>query len=373
MADSQQQPSESAPPHGSEHIALIGVGAIGISFLALHLTYTAARVSVFDPRPDLKEHVAAILPLYLPSTSQSSGSPESSGISVEQLTASGRLRFCSTLREAVQHATIVQEQGPEHLPFKQRTWSEVLRYVSAETHLWSSTSGIPASQQLAHLTTSTSSQGDVGTTTTAAASNSDLSDETIASARSRLLIVHPFNPPHLMPLLELVPSPHTSPAATGFAKTYFGSLGSIHRPITIHKETPGFVANRLSFILFREACQLVASGVCTARDLDEIVRASLGPRWAVAGPFQMYNFGGGARGMRGFLDNIGEAIDAVWSDDAEKVSMRDDDNSGWKDVVVEQTATAYGMPSAEDIRRRDRGLKAVVGVQEELEREQEQE
>ncbi|OAL40275.1 hypothetical protein AYO20_00011 [Fonsecaea nubica] len=368
MADSQQQqPSESAPPHGSEHIALIGVGAIGISFLALHLTYTAARVSVFDPRPDLKEHVAAILPLYLPSTSQSSGSPESRGLSIEQLTASGRLRFCSTLRDAVQHATIVQEQGPEHLPFKQRTWSEVLRCVSPQTHLWSSTSGIPASQQLAHLTTTAPGNGDDPTL------GSDLPNETIASARSRLLIVHPFNPPHLMPLLELVPSPHTSPAATAFAKSYFGSLGSIHRPITIHKETPGFVANRLSFILFREACQLVASGVCTARDLDEIVRASLGPRWAVAGPFQMYNFGGGARGMRGFLDNIGEAIDAVWSDDAEKVSMHDDDDSGWKDVVVEQTASAYGMPSAEDIRRRDRGLKAVVRVQEELEREQEQE
>ncbi|KIW98003.1 uncharacterized protein Z519_01587 [Cladophialophora bantiana CBS 173.52] len=342
--------------HATEHIALIGVGAIGISFLALHLTYTAARVSVFDPRPDLKEHVAAMLPLYLPTSPPGSGSEDKS--SIEQFTASGRLRFCTSLREAVQHATVVQEQGPENTQFKQRTWSEVLRYVGASTHLWSSTSGIPASQQLAHLPATT---GDL-----------DLSEEAIASARARLLIVHPFNPPHLMPLLELVPSPSTSAAETAFARSYFSSLGSIHRPITIRKESVGFVANRLSFILFREACRLVQQGVCSVHDLDEIVRASLGPRWAVAGPFQMYNFGGGVRGMTGFLDNIGEAIDAVWKDDAgDQISM-DDGNGpgGWKAAVIEQTAQAYGVPSAADIKKRDRALKAVVKVQEEQAQEQ---
>ncbi|KIW34169.1 uncharacterized protein PV07_00964 [Cladophialophora immunda] len=357
MPSSQEPPPEPASatttplPHGTEHIALIGVGAIGISFLALHLTYTAARVSVFDPRPDLQEHVAAILPLYLPSTSSSAGAEESRPeLSIEQLAASGRLRFCTSLRDAVQHATVVQEQGPENLQFKQRTWSEVLRYVSPATHLWSSTSGIPASQQLAHLD----------------AASPALSEEAIAAARARLLIVHPFNPPHLMPLLELVPSAHTSGPETAFARAYFGALGSIHRPITVHKETAGFVANRLSFILFREACHLVQAGVCSVADLDEIVRASLGPRWAVAGPFKMYNFGGGPRGMRGFLDNIGESIDGVWKD-AGELSMDDDATGGWKDTVVEQTAAAYGVPTAEEIRKRDRGLKAVVRVQEELE------
>ncbi|KIX92925.1 uncharacterized protein Z520_11401 [Fonsecaea multimorphosa CBS 102226] len=389
----QLQPSELAStstststplPHGSEHVALIGVGAIGISFLALHLTYTAARVSVFDPRPDLQEHVAAILPLYLPSPSSTTGASSASAsasasasggleaeggeLSVEKLVSSGRLRFCSTLREAVQNATIVQEQGPENLSFKQRTWSEVLRHVSPQTHLWSSTSGIPASQQLKHLTTTsteTTASGPSPTTATVP-SDSDLSEETKSSAHSRLLIVHPFNPPHLMPLLEIVPSPHTSPTSTGFARTYFSQLSSVHRPITIARETAGFVANRLAFILFREACHLVRSGVCTVADMDEIVRASLGPRWAVAGPFKMYNFGGGARGMAGFLDNIGESIDGVWRD-AGELSMDDDE---WKDAVIKQCAQAYGVPSPEDIRKRDRGLKAVVRVQDELEQEQ---
>src|SRR5882757_6099222 len=118
------QPLSADPfPYPSEHISLIGLGAIGISFLALHLTYTSATVSVFDPRPDLQEHIGNILPLYLPP-----------GMSIPDLFSSQRLKICEDLAEAVSAATIVQEQGPENLGFKQKTWSEVLRYVSPTTH-----------------------------------------------------------------------------------------------------------------------------------------------------------------------------------------------------------------------------------------------
>jgi len=166
-----------------------------------------------------------------------------------------------------------------------------------------------------------------------------------------------------MPLIELVPSPQTSPSELEHAKAYFSALNSGHRPITIHKESAGFVANRLSFILFREACHLVNEGVASAEEIDEIVRASLGPRWAVAGPFKMYGFGGGPKGMAGFLGNIGESIDQVWKD-AGSITM---DEEGWKRKVIDQTNEAYGLPGAEDIKIRDRGLRAVVKVQEEME------
>ena len=183
-----------ALPHGDEHIALLGLGAIGISFLALHLTYTSAIISIYDPRPDLQEHVANVLPLYLPSPPTDDKTDH-----INQLTSAGRLRFCASLEEAVQPATIVQEQGPENLPFKQKTWSEVLRHVGSETHLWSSTSGIPASQQLAHLDAGASDPAP-SLSPDAARTDSDdtgLSRDTIRSARARLLVVHPFNPPHL--------------------------------------------------------------------------------------------------------------------------------------------------------------------------------
>lgn len=339
----------SSLPHANEHITLIGLGAIGISFLALHLTYSSATISVYDPRPDLKEHIEAVLPLYLTSSAD-----------ISSLVASGRLVLCASLESACRSATIVQEQGPENLGFKQKTWAEVVRYVPPTCHLWSSTSGIPASKQLPD----SQDERVVAAPQNDTVESPHQGGSSALSPRQRLLVVHPFNPPHIMPLLELVPSPHTAPTELSFAKSYFTALRSGHRPITIHKESAGFVANRLSFILFREACHLVDEGVASAQEIDEIVRASLGPRWAVAGPFKMYGFGGGSKGMRGFLDNIGESIGEVWKD-AGTMTM---DDSAWKDKVVEQTTRAYGLPSAEDIRVRDRGLKAVIAVQEEQER-----
>ena len=319
-----------------------------MSFLALHLTYTSARVSVYDPRPDLAAHMESLLPLYLPPTQ-----------TVDVLLTSKRLTIAPTLADAVRAATIIQEQGPENLGFKQRTWSEVLASgVASTAHLWSSTSGIPASQQLAHLPPG----------------------EEADAARRRLLVVHPFNPPHIMPLLELVPSPTTSADEGAFARIYFGTLASGHRPVVLQRETPGFVANRLSFVLFREACALVDAGVVSVADCDEIVRASLGPRWAVGGPFRMYAFGGGNRGMRGFLDNIGEAIDGVWRDAADlSMGLNHDGRSskdtaaaataGWKDKVIGQTDDAYGLPGEADIKKRDRALKAVIRLQDEQRQE----
>ncbi|EXJ94037.1 hypothetical protein A1O1_02430 [Capronia coronata CBS 617.96] len=329
-------PASPTLPHSHEHITLIGLGAIGISFLALHLAYSAATISVYDPRPDLREHIEAVLPLYL--------SPSVDDI--PSLITSRRLILCDSLESACRTATIVQEQGPESVGFKQRTWAEVISYVSPACHLWSSTSGIPASKQLEHLPLQ--------------------HDATAVSARQRLLVVHPFNPPHIMPLLELVPSPQTTQTELDFAKSYFVALQSGHRPITIHKESTGFVANRLSFILFREACHLVNEGVASAEEIDEVVRASLGPRWAVAGPFKMYGFGGGNKGMKGFLDNIGESIGDVWRD-AGTITMDDDT---WKEKVIKQTTQAYGLPGGEDIKARDRGLKAVIRVQEEQEEQE---
>ena len=113
----------------------------------------------------------------------------------------------------------------------------------------------------------------------------------------------------------------------------------------------------------------MSQGVVSASDLDEIMRASLGPRWAVGGVFEMYNFGGGVKGMQGFLENIGGAIESVWRDaDAGRRIGMDDEEDGWKTIVTEQTMEAYGVPGPEDVRRRDKGLREVVRVQEEMER-----
>lgn len=312
----------------THNVSLIGLGAIGISFAALHLRHSRGIVKVFDTRPDLEAHINSILPAYLDTEDPAS--------TIHQLRTSGRLRICATLAEVCQDTAIIQEQGPENPEFKQKIWQEIEELAAPGTHFWSSTSGIAASVQ-----------------------NTNMKD------RSRLLVVHPFNPPHIMPLIEIVPSPHTQPEEVSFASSYFRNLGSGHRPIVIRKELPGFVGNRLAFVLFREAAHLVNEGVISAQDLDTLVEASLGPRWAVQGPFKSYNMGGGVAGLRGFLKNLAGSIQDVWNS-AGTIAFEKDRSAGltgWEAEITKQVEEGYGMPNPDQFVIRDKALKKVLQVQ----------
>lgn len=311
------------------HVTLIGLGTIGISFAALHIKYSSAIVSVYDTRPDLEEYINLVFPGYIDS--------EDAALSLTQLRLTGRLKICSSLEDACQNATVVQEQGPENLSFKRSIWPQVEKLVSDTTHLWSSTSGIGASLQV-----------------------QDMKDQT------RLLVVHPFNPPHVMPLIEIVPSPMTKATEVDFAKQYFKDLASGHQPIVLKKEIAGFVGNRLAFALLREACYLVDRDIISAHDLDLLVEASIGPRWAVQGPFKSYNMGGGAGGLAGFLKNLSGTIQEVW-DSSEPISFADPlgERSGddWEGKIVAQVAEAYGSPNPAQYTARDVALNGVFEVQ----------
>ncbi|KAF6520286.1 hypothetical protein HZS61_016703 [Fusarium oxysporum f. sp. conglutinans] len=176
--------------------------------------------------------------------------------------------------------------------------------------------------------------------------------------------------PHIMPLIEVVPSPHTEPERTQFAIDYFKNLGSGHRPVRINKETQGFVGNRLAFALFREACHLVSNDVVSVEDLDTIVEASIAPRWAVAGPFKTYNSAGGIGGIGAFLHNLADTMEACW-DDSGEVSLKGtsaakqgtDADGDWTDKITTETEQAYGLPTAESLAERDRNLQKVIAAQ----------
>ncbi|RSL92655.1 hypothetical protein CDV31_015062 [Fusarium ambrosium] len=324
-------------------VALIGLGTIGLSFAAMHLKHTDADVRLFDIREDLEHHITSLLPVYL-----SSQGATGKNASVQDLISSGRITLCSSVEDACSSTTIVQEQGPENIAFKKATWALVTRCTSPTTHLWTSTSGILASKQV-----------------------EDLED------KSRLLVVHPFNPPHLTPLIEIVPSPYTHPRETQFALDYINRLDAGYRPVVIKKEITGFVGNRLAFALFREACYLVVNDVVTVKDLDAVMEASHGPRWAVAGPFKLWNFGGGAGGLGAFIQNLGGTMQACW-DDAGMVSLRGTpcfpqgamstdvnglSGEGWASKVVRQTKEAYGLPTPESVAERDADLTRVFEAQ----------
>ncbi|KAF2853888.1 3-hydroxyacyl-CoA dehydrogenase, partial [Plenodomus tracheiphilus IPT5] len=294
-------------------ITLIGTGTIGLSFAAFHLTHLShpSQLTIYDTRPNLKQYILENLPKFFLTTITATV-PDISAINI-----------ATSLQTAVQTAHIIQESGPENLPFKQTLWSTIESHAPKPALLWSSTSGIPASLQ----------------------------SKTMHN-KSRLLVVHPYNPPHIMPLLELVPSPATSPAVISLTLDFWTKRGRV--PIHVKKETTGFVANRLAFALLREAIHLVDQGVVSVREVDEIVEASMGPRWAVAGPFKSYSAGGGEGGLEAFFANIGGTVQGCW-DDGGRVRV----GGGWEGEVFAQAREAYGVV---DTGERDRVTRRVLDV-----------
>jgi 3-hydroxyacyl-CoA dehydrogenase len=291
-------------------ITLIGTGTIGLSFAAFHLcNKIPCQLTIYDTRPNLQTYIEKELPRFF--THRFKADPLAN------------IHLATSLEEAVSHAHIVQESGPENPQVKRELWREVEEHAPKDALLWSSTSGIPASEQA-----------------------KDMKD------KSRLLVVHPYNPPHIMPLLELVPSPQTSQDVISRTQTFWTERGRV--PIHIKKETTGFVANRLAFALLREAIHLVNEGVVSVAELDSIVESSMGPRWAVAGPFKSYHAGGGPAGLVGFFKNIGETVQSCW-DDAGNVNV----GGGWESEIFKQASDTYGIV---DVQERDRITRRVLEV-----------
>ncbi|OQE18126.1 hypothetical protein PENFLA_c022G10231 [Penicillium flavigenum] len=323
-------------PH---RIALLGLGTIGLSMLAMHLRRPDTSITVYDPRPNYESQIRSTLPSLL-------DCPESTTL-IDDLLRTSRLKLATTVAEAIQNATIIQEQSPEVTASKQALWKEVASLAGLDVHLWSSSSGISASVQ---------------------ASGCEAADH----VAERLLVAHPFNPPHLMPLIEIVPGPETNPERIEFVRKYFGdvpgpgvsggdqSASQHYRPITLHKEIPGFVGNRLAFALLREACYLVGEGVVSAKDLDSLVTASLGPRWASSGVFESYHAGGGEGGIGAFLQKLTPTIQDVWG---ELGQIDIQGKQTWKDMVVKQTEDAYGPYTPETRKKKEEMLRDVVELQ----------
>jgi ketoreductase RED1 len=254
---------------------VVGGGVIGVSWAGLFLAH-GLRVTINDPRPDIEPVVRAGLSEIAPTMA-------ALGLPTADLTGwTGALRFESDLPIAVRDADVVQENGPERLDVKQQMWKTIEDGAPAHALLASSSSGIPASQIAMAL-----------------------------QQPERLLIGHPFNPPHLVPLVEIVPGERTAPEVVEHAVDFYRAMGK--QPQVLGKEVPGFVANRLQSALFREAVHLVGTGVVTEQELDEIVTSSIGMRWAVAGPFQTFHLGGGPGGLPDFLKHLGKQLEASWS------------------------------------------------------------
>ena len=284
--------------------AVLGCGVIGSSWVAAFVD-ARHRVQAWDPEP----HARTVL-------------KRDFGALVEVFDTPGA---------AVCNADFVQENGPELLTTKRLLLQEVSGYVGAHTVVATSTSTLQPSQLQADL---------------------DFAD--------RLLVGHPFNPPHILPLVEVVGGVATSRWAIDEAMKFYAALGK--HPIELHRERPGHLANRLQAALWREAVDAVASGQASVEDVDAAVTLALGPRWALNGPFATFHLGGGEGGLQHFIDHLGPAFEALW-DDAQRPLM----TVQLQRQLVSAIATRFAGRSLRDVTtERDTRLRAILALTQQL-------
>src|SRR6201991_673710 len=302
-------------PASPSKITVIGAGAIGLSWTGLFLA-NGWKVTINDPREDVKSTSLAGLDIIKPTLA---------GLGYDVSDFTKELTFEADLEKAVKDADIVQENGPENVAFKQDLYAKLDKWVKPLALLLSSSSSIPASVFTEKMT-----------------------------RPERTLIGHPFNPPHLIPLVEVVPGKKTSHVATLSAMNFYTSLGK--KPVLIEKEIAGFVANRLQAALMRESVHLVASGVVTMEALDNIVSSSIGIRWAAAGPFKTFTLGGGTGGFPHFLQGLGPALENLW-----KVLGDAHFDAETTKLLLEQYGNSYGkIPITTLEEERDRQQLAIM-------------
>jgi len=220
------------------------------------------------------------------------------------------------LAEAVAGARLVQESVTERYDVKKDVFRQIDRAAEPDAILASSSSGLLISEL-----------------------------QTVMERPGRSLIAHPFNPPHLIPLVELVPGDATAPAVLAEAKALFESLGKV--PVVVNQEVPGHVANRLQAAVWREAIDLVLRGVASVADVDKALAAGPGIRWALFGPHMIFHLGGGPGGMEYFIDHVGVSFDKLWTDMASWTSLP----AGTADALVSGVQEEAGGTPAEELAR----------------------
>ena len=260
-------PIETTPPVNGP-VAILGCGLIGQSWAALFL-FHGHDVAAWDPDPTARAALARAVerPMaQLGELGQGAAQP-------------GRLRVCDTVEEAVANAVLVQENAPEKVPLKHALYAQIEAAVGPEVIIASSTSS---------LTWSVLSEGMV--------------------RPSRLVTAHPFNPPHLMPLVELY---GPDAAILDRASAIYDGLG--RRCVRLRKDAVGHIANRLASALWREAVNIVAEGIADVAEVDAALVHGPGLRWSVVGAHMAYHLGGGPGGMAHYLSHLGPSQERRWA------------------------------------------------------------
>ena len=303
-----------------ETIAVIGAGNTGASWAGLFAAhgYTVRLYDVRDGAAEAALERAASAARFL--AGKGLAEPAAAERGLAALTAA------ATLGQAVDGAFLAQECVPDDLDLKREVFAQIGRQAPDECLIATSSSGLSI----------TAIQKD-------------------ARLPGRTLAAHPYNPPHLIPLVELAAGDFTDPAAIDRAASIYAGVGK--ETVVVNGDVPGYIANRMSAALWREAIELVRSGVARVEDVDKAVRYGPGLRWAVMGPHLIYHLGGGTAGIRGHIAHLTGTKEGMLRDLATWTTFPADT----ADVLgAGVEAETHGRSLADLERERDEALAAVI-------------
>src|SRR5438876_5824301 len=244
-------------------IAIVGAGVIGASWAAEYLA-RGFDVITTDPGPNAE----ANLRKYIDEAWK-----DLTNIGLSKGASRDRLTFTTDMKEALSKADFVQENGPERPDFKMKLFADMDDAAPIDSIIASSSSGITPSVM-----------------------------QSKSKHPERILVGHPFNPPHIIPLVEVVGGTKTSPEAIQQALAFYAAIGK--KPVYLKKELVGHVGNRLQAALYREIMSLIQQDVLSVEDADVAVSYGPGLRWGVMGPSLQWHLGGGAGGIKHFMDHL---------------------------------------------------------------------
>jgi carnitine 3-dehydrogenase len=256
-----------------QNVAIVGTGVIGASWAALYLA-RGLNVVATDPAPNAEANLRRFIDAAWKDLQVIGLSPNAER---------EHLQFTTDMKKALSSADLVQENGPERQDFKIKLFADMDAATPEDSIIASSSSGLTMSVM-----------------------------QSACKHPERCVTGHPFNPPHIVPLVEVVAGAKTSPETVERAISFYTSIGK--KPIHVRKEVVGHVANRLQAALYREIVYLIEQGVLDVADSDAAVCWGPGLRWGLMGPNLLFHLGGGPGGIRHFMEQFTGPMAAWWKD-----------------------------------------------------------
>lgn len=302
-------------PCDVDTVACVGAGVIGGGWVAYFLS-RGYQVRAWDPAVDGERRLRHLVDSAWPALTE---------LGLAAGADPANLTYCTELADAVEPSQFVQESAPEDLELKR----DLLRSIDEVARPWtviaSSTSGFPMSQM-----------------------------QVRCPRPERTIVGHPFNPPYLIPLVEVVGGELTAPDVVAWTSEFYREVGK--SVITMSHEVPGFIANRLQEAMWREALHMVDTGEATVEQIDLAITDGPGLRWPIHGPCLTFHLAGGQGGMAHMLEHFGPSLKSPWTR-LEAPELTDELHQG----MVAGCLDEAGRRSIDDlVAERDRGVIAIL-------------